>query len=716
MPQPQPTFSESWYRLANQRIYLRPGVEVRRQRYRGERWMVLQNPFSNQFFRLRPAAYEFVARLRPERTVQEVWQECISRFPDDAPGQEAVLQLLAQLYHANLLHYDQAGDSAQLFARIQQRRQREMAARLLNLMFMRFPLLDPDRLLVKTLPVVGRFISPLGALLWAVVLGFGVKVVVDHFPALREQGQGILAPGNLPLLYLALVFIKTVHEFGHAYFCRKFGGEVHVMGVLLMIFTPVPYMDATSSWGFRSAGQRALVGAAGMIVELFVASLAAFVWAWTGTGTLHSLAYNVMFIASVSTVIFNANPLLRFDGYYILSDLLQIPNLAPQANRQLRFFGERYVFGVNRLESPAHSRSEAVWLVVYGILSGIYRVIVFTGVLLLVADRFFILGILMAVVCLVSWAIVPTGKFIQYLATSPTLDRVRWRAVSVTAVLAAALVVLLAIVPFPNHYQAPGVVQARQRAEAVNQVEGVVEKILAVPGGKVAQGQPLLQLRSRELDFALADAAARRAETEALIRAALSQTNADLMPLNSRLQAVNNLMAKLLADKAALTVRAPFAGVWVAPGIEEYPGQQLPRGTFLGLVVDPRAFEFVAAVSEADADSAFAQRPRRSEVRLRGQAGAAIPVSRWQVIPGGKETLPSPALGWAAGGEVPVSATEPTRTTEPFFEVHADLGPAAAAVLLHGRSGKIRFDLAPEPLLPRWVRRLTQLFQKRYQL
>src|SRR5436190_23757914 len=157
------TFSESWYRVANQRICLRPGVKVRRQNFRGERWMVLENPFSNQFFRLRPAAYEFVARLRPERTVEQVWQECLDRFPDDAPSQEAVIQLLSQLYFANLLQYDLAADSAQLFERYNKRRQREVRAQFMNLMFMRFPLLAPDRFLQKTLPFVGKLISPLGA-------------------------------------------------------------------------------------------------------------------------------------------------------------------------------------------------------------------------------------------------------------------------------------------------------------------------------------------------------------------------------------------------------------------------------------------------------------------------------------------------------------------------------------------------------------------------
>ncbi|HVZ17617.1 MAG TPA: hypothetical protein VG897_10900, partial [Terriglobales bacterium] len=407
MATPLATFSESWYRIAGLRVHLRPDVIIRRQRYRGERWYVLQNPMSSRYFRLQPSAYEFVARLRPQKTVQEVWQECVDRFPDEAPGQEAVLRLLSELYYANLLHYEQAADSGQLFERHKQSQQRMLAARLLNLMFMRFPLLDPDEFLVRTMPVVGKMITWVGAFIWMLVVGFGVKVVVDNFSLLRLQGQGVLAPGNLPLLYVSLVFLKAFHEFGHAYFCRKFGGEVHIMGVLLMIFTPVPYMDASSSWGLRSRRQRVLVGSAGMIVELFVAAIAAFIWSKTGQGTLHSVCYNLMFIASVSTLIFNLNPLLRFDGYYILSDLLEIPNLSQRAMGQLRHLWEHYIFGVKESESPAHSMSESAWLVFYGITSGIYRVVVFAGVLLLVADRFLIIGILMAVICAISWVTVP---------------------------------------------------------------------------------------------------------------------------------------------------------------------------------------------------------------------------------------------------------------------------------------------------------------------
>ena len=712
------TFSESWYRVANQRISLRPAVRVRRQNFRGERWIVLENPFSNQFFRLRPGAYEFVARLRPGRTVEEVWQDCLQRFPDDAPGQEAVIQLLSQLYHASLLHYNLASDAAQLFQRYEKSRQRENRSRLLNIMFMRFPLLDPDRFLIRTMPVVGKLISPIGGVIWVVMVLMGLKIIVDQFPELSRQTQGILAPGNLPLLYLGMVLVKTMHEFGHAYFCRRFGGEVHVMGEMLMIFTPIPYMDATSSWGFRSRWKRALVGAAGMIVEVFVAAIAALVWANTSPGTVHSLAHNIMLVASVSTVAFNMIPLMRFDGYYILSDLLDIPNLHQRARQQLTHWCQRYLFGVKTSRSPTESRREMGWLTVFGVASGIYRVFVFSAILMLVADRFLLLGVLMAAVCLVSWVVTPIWKLAVYLGTSPVLARNRARAAGVTIGGIGVLLLVLGLIPFPNHFRAPGVLESREWTQVLNESPGYFEAMHAEPGTRVTRGQALVKLTNREIEFDMAAARANFEEVQSRLRQAMTEESANLKPLNSLLDSARKRIDRLQADQEALIIRARQDGTWVAPQVQQFVGRWLVRGTDLGLLVDPSSFRFKATVAQEDGDGLFARRIPSAEVRLVGQAGAVLSVGELQIIPAEKRQLPSAALGWAAGGEVATAAndTQGIRTIEPFFEVRADVKPNAAAAMLHGRAGKIRFELAPEPLLRSWARRFRQLIQKRYQL
>lgn len=709
------TFSESWYRIAQQRVSLRSHVRIRRQFFRGERWYVLQDPFNNQFYRVRPAAYEFLVRLHPERTIDAVWNECFEADPDHAPGQEEAIALLAQLHAANLLHSALPADSAQLFERYTKRRQRETRAYWLNIMFARVPLLDPDAFLKRCLPAAKLAFSWIGLAVWVLVIGTALKTLADHASLLKDDTQGILAPENLPWLYVGLVLIKAVHEFGHAFACRRFGGEVHTMGVMFLLFTPIPYMDATASWSFRSRWERALVGGAGMIVELFVAALATFVWAGTGPGVVHAVAYNMMFVAGVSTVLFNANPLLRFDGYYILSDLLDIPNLHQRSTRQLHYLVERYAFGCRKAVSPARSRREANWLVVFAITSGVYKILVFAAVLFFIADQFLILGLIMAAVCAVAWVCVPIYKLITYLSASPRLERNRPRAIAVCAGTVAGIALLTAVLPFPNHFRAPGILQAKSYSVLATPVDGTVAELLTTEGATVEPGQPLFRLVNPELDLRVAAARAQLEETEAMQRRALREATADLQPLASRATAMRQLLDRMLEEQAALLVRAPHAGRWVAPMLLDLKGAWVERGTPVGQVVDGSQFYFSAIVSQNEASRLFAREIERSAVKLRGQAGLTLPVTSQVVIPAERRNLPSAALGWAGGGALAVSATDAsgTQATEPFFEVRATVSNAGP-VQLHGRGGSIRFELPAEPLMAQWSRRVRQLLQNRY--
>jgi putative peptide zinc metalloprotease protein len=215
------TFSESWHRVARLKVALRPTVTVKRQFFRGEKWYVLHDPFNNQFFRLRPEAHEFIVRLTPERTVEEVWEACLARYPDEGPGQEDVIQLLTQLHFANLLYSEMPADSAKVFERYKKRRQREIRSKLLSIMFVRIPLFDPENILRRLMPLLKYLVTPVGAIMWLAVVVAAGKLVVDRFDAATDQVQGILAPDNLFLLYVGLVVIKGLHEFGHAVVCRR---------------------------------------------------------------------------------------------------------------------------------------------------------------------------------------------------------------------------------------------------------------------------------------------------------------------------------------------------------------------------------------------------------------------------------------------------------------------------------------------------------------
>jgi putative peptide zinc metalloprotease protein len=711
------TFSEHWHRVAYQRVALRPAVQTRKQMFRGERCYLVLDPLNNAFFRVSAEAHEFICRLGRGATVEEVWQRCMERDPDGAPGQEEVVGLLSQLHQANLLRGELPPDSAKLLERQRKRQRRELRA-WFNPMAVRFPLLDPDRFLCRALPLVRWLMGPIGLLLWLVVLGAAGKVALEHWAALKEQSQGVLAPGNLPLLYAGTLLLKTLHEFGHAFACRRFGGEVHRMGVMLLYFLPVPYVDATASWAFRGKWPRIFVGAAGMIVELFVAALAVFVWAVTGDGALHSVAYNLIFVASVTTVLFNANPLLRYDGYYILSDLLEIPNLHMNSLRMLRHLAEKYLFGCTKSESPAESHGEAVLLTVFGVASWIYRVVVFFGIALWVSDQFLLLGVLLALSCVFSFTIQPLWKLVRYLATSPSLARNRRRAVLVTSGLAAVLPAMLAWWPMPSRFRAPGILRAEEYAEVFTGTTGTLREVLAASGSVVAKGQPLLRIESRELDFELTGARAEVTRSVAEERRALERSAADLGPLQNHREVAEKRVRRLEEQQRALLLVAPQAGVWVSPRINERVGMWLMRGERMGQVVQDAEFRFTAVISQEEAANLFNGTFAGSQVRILGQSDRALDVSGLRVIPANQQTLPSSALGWAAGGEVATSLRDPSGVlaAEPFFELRAAISPQDGVTLLHGRSGKIRVELRHEPLLVQWHRTLRQLLQKKYQL
>jgi len=705
MPPSAKTFSESWYRIAGRRVSLRQGARVTRQYFRGERWHVIENPMDNQFFRVRPEAWEFIARLDGSHTVQEAWEQCLERFPEDAPGQEAAIRLLAGLYNANLLQYDLADDAARLFERFRKRRRKEIGARLAGIMFLRIPLFNPDRLLQRTLPFIGWLISWFGAALWLVVLALAGKTIIDHWPALLAESRQALAPENLVFLYAALVVIKIFHEFGHAWFCRKFGGQVPVMGVMFLIFTPMPYMDATASWGFPSRWRRMLVAAAGMIVELFIAALAVFVWAATAPGVLHSLAFNMIFIASVSTILFNINPLLRFDGYYILSDLIDIPNLHQRSWKWISHKVKRHAFGMRDDPVPRTAPRERPWLWSFGILSNIYRIVIFAGILLFVADQFLLLGILMGVICVTGWIFVPIGKFIHFLAANPALDRHRPRAVGVTLATLALLLGFFGGVPFPSHFRAPGDVRAAQRAAVTAGIDGRLVSLDATPGHPVTAGTPLLRLEHPALETSHTEARARLDEIDALLTKARHDAPDSLQPLEQQRASAAAQLERIEQDLQRRTITAPIDGLWLAPNISAENGRWIPRGAGFGIIVNPETVEFTAHVAQQDADRLFSSALALPEIRLRGSAATPIAATRVEIIPAGltRETNTAP--------------NTPPQNPDATHQVRATLAlhDQAAAPTLHGRTGEIRFTTGREPLLQQSLRRLFQLLQRRYQ-
>ncbi len=715
----QRTFSESWHRVAELRVSLRPSVTIRKQLFRGETWYVLQDPFNNNFFRLTQAAYNFVIRLKISRPVAQIWEENLEQNPDSAPGQEEVIQLLAQLYHANLLFSELAIDSQKLFERYRKRQQREGRSKLLSLMFFRIPLFDPQPWLNRFSVLVQLFTSRIAFTLWCLVLLLAGKGLLEQFSSLTSEMKNLLEFDNLLLLYCGLVIVKTLHEAGHTLVCKRFGGEVHTVGVMFIIFAPLPYMDATASWSFRDRQKRILVSVSGMLFEFFAAACAALIWANTGPGVIHSVALNILIIASISTLVFNANPLLRYDGYYILSDLLDIPNLQPRSLAHLKHLARRYLFGQKQSTSPANSHTEAFWLTGYGLLSGVYRLFVYGGIILFVADRFLLAGLVMAIFCLIIWGVLPVGRLINYLLTSPELARIRPKALISSLTIFIIISSFFMVVPMPNQFRAPGILEAKNHIEISTQTDGQIIDIFHTSGSQIITGNPLFQLVNPELEIKLQLVTAQRDEVLFLQQqGAVLQGDVTRLTLQKRLTALDTKLAELQRRKRSLLISATQSGTWFAPRQEQQIGSWVPRGIKLGEIISNDNFLFTAAIPQEEAANIFLQQPaEQSVVRLAGMENNKFPVENYQVIPFEQGKLPSAVLGWKSGGVIPVVETDAQglQTIEPFFLISAELDKISGQSLRHGHSGEIRFTLPAEPLMKQFYRKTRQFLQHRYQ-
>jgi putative peptide zinc metalloprotease protein len=719
MAEVKATFSESWHRVADLKVALRPSVRIRKQLFRGQTWYLLQEAFSEDFYRLKPAALEFVKRLDKQRSIATIWDECLQRSPETAPGQEEVIQLLAQLYHANLLFCELPIDSRQLFNRYQKQRRQEVRAKFLNLMFLRIPLFDPSRMLNRYHSVLALLSGRLAAGVWLATLLLAGATLVGQSSALLDEAGKLLEVDNLLLLYISLILVKCLHELGHTLICRKYGGEVHQVGVMLIFFTPLPYMDATASWAFRQRRQRIFVAAAGMLYELFAAACAALIWAHSGPGSLHNLAFNMMIVASVSTLVFNLNPLLRFDGYYILADLLDIPNLQQRALEQLKYLAQRWLFGDQQATSATGAKGEAAWLFGYSLASVAYRLVIYVSILLFIADRYLIFGLLLAAFSAFSWGVLPCLRFIAYLTSSPQLARNRNRAIATTVAALLILISLLGWLPVSRHFRAPGVLEAQSLRKVVTEVDGQLLELLVANDSQVVMGTPLAQLQNPELELDIALIRAQTEEVTALLQQSLALAEKDTrQTLEKQLITLKEKLTRLQQQQEKLLILAPSSGTWIGRSGQQLKEAWLKRGSLIGQLVAGESFKFSAVVSQAEAANLFHNAQVSCAVRLTGNSGQLLAVSEYQMIPFQQRTLPSAALGLMAGGEIAVSSADKhgRQTLEPFFQINATLQPTTNAGLRHGHSGQIRFELAAESLFKQGLRKVQQFFQQRYQL
>lgn len=706
--------SPSWYRVAELRPRLRSHVRIHRHHYRGELWYVLEDRVSRRMHRFNPVAHYSIGLMDGFRTVQEIWDAAITRFGDDAPTQDEMIRLLGQLHSADVLQSEVTPDVAELLRRAKKGARKTWKQNLLSPLAVRIPLIDPDRFLERWLAWYRPLFGWGGLVLWCLVVGSAGLAAAQHLPELtKDFSDRVLAPENLLIMWLTFPLLKLCHEFGHACATRAWGGEVHEMGIMFLVLMPIPYVDATAASAFRETRRRVLVGAAGMVVEVFIASLALFLWLEVQPGLFRAFLYNVILIASVSTVFFNANPLLRFDGYYILSDLIQIPNLRNRANQYLAHLVETRLFGLKLAEIEA-SRAEKRWFVFFAIASFAYRVFIMLAIALFIASEYMIFGVLLALWALFTAFVIPLARGVGYLLTHARLRRNRLRAIGVSAAVVATLAALLFIVPVPLWSQAEGVIWVPDDAIVRAGADGFVRKVAVDPGTIVSRGRPLLVAENLELEprIRILEAQLRLLETRAQAERQTDRVRWEIT--REEIGATRKELEDARTRYGELTVRAPTSGRFVlAATAGDLPDRFLRRGQEIGYVVPPATVTARVLVSQDDVHL-VRTRIERVRVKLAGRLYDTFEAQIEREIPAASDKVTNLAMSSAGGGAAPLDPQDSrkAKTLSTWFEFELAL-PATHAFVL-GEHVYARFELGSEPLAWRIYRSIRQVFLKRF--
>ncbi len=706
---------------------LRAGLHFSIQEQNARRVCVIEDPAASRFHRVGLSEYRFIRALDGTRPVAAILAQ-LAREGGDAFTEGEAMQILGWLKDQHLLAVESARGGTT--DREHEERVWRAAATWLNPLSIKVPLLRPDRFFTACEGVLAPALGGGGFLLWLVVVSIGAVHIGMDWSRFSADADGFFARDNWFWLFVAWAVLKVAHEFSHGLFCKHFGAVVREAGVIFVVFVPMGYVDATASLGFASRWRRMTVAAAGLYMEFFLAAIAAVVWARTGAGTLHTFTHNAVITGTALTLFFNANPLMRFDGYFIMSDLLNLPNLATRG----RAWMQRALHWLLLGAKPARplwpvSREEAV-TAIYGVSAWIWQIVVVAGLLLGASVALRGGGLLFAVIAAATWVALPVWRFVGTLMGAIRAGTGSWSALVVRVAGLAALVAAVVFVPWHRSVSSDGVVELAETQVLRAECPGFVEREYVRDGETVAEGQLLLDLGN---DEAVSELASRRLLLEQQdLRARLAYTRDDVAAFQAERAKSEALRRGIVEGEkylATLRIRAPFAGRVTNRHLGQLHGIFFRSGDELLRFGQASEREVKVAVSERDEPHFRAAMNQPCGVRIEGR-GAEFPGELTRVEARATREPVDPALTALAGGPLAVRRTEqetaapgdPRRASgsgsdyelaEPYFAATVRLVEGVS--LAPGEMARVRFRSARSAThwsemqagLARWLRRYT---------
>ncbi len=686
----------------------RNDLTASRHVFRGEVTYVIRDPLTFRTLRLAHPDYALFIRIHSRQTLAEVFEGIVADRLLDREDEEQFYEFVVSLHQRGFLQLP-TPERQILYERRKRRQEARAGQRWMSVFFFRVNLFNPDAFLSRTAGRVRPLFTRPAFVVWLLVVAGGLAVALGNSEALAQPLSQVLVADNLPLLLVTLVVLKVVHEFAHAYACKLFGGTVPEMGLNFIVGTPLPYVDASDAWKFPRKRDRIFVSAAGVYVELFLAAIAILVWSASSPGVVKAVAYNAALLASVVTVGFNLNPLMKFDGYFILSDMVEVPNLRERSTKYAMSVLNRWMFGSPSIPFDG-GRLARLCLFSFGVACGIYRPLVTLGISAVIASTYFVLGLTLATV----YVLVEVGRVAariwRFLLKSEEVAGKRFRAVFVGAVIFVLLPVGVCFIPVPARAVVPGLVSSLDEVTLRAEAPGFVSVLFAHHSEDVEENAPLVNLEHFEDEAALHDARGRLAQ--ALLHAeALSYQDWITSQLErKRAEHVAREVKWYERENMRRQVRAPRQGRLVEFFVEGDYGRFVPAGEPLAILAAgaPVARLLLTEQEMAEANPVLGRRVSFRPVAAPERTLEGRIVS---VQPRGSRLITEEQFTHLAGGIIPVNPLT-GEALQPYFEVVIELPEAGASDLPRGARGHALLGVSSRSLLQMGVRCMLRFLQE----
>lgn len=620
---------------------LRGDLVVTQQTFEGRSYYVVKDPISLQYFRMTAEDYFLATLLDGKRTFGQVRDHYIARHRhvllEYSPEElnDRVLRFANDLALMQFLTVQGQRMKMRLDAVKQQKAKKPFLYNLANqVFFIRFSLFDPDR-------IFGRMAKPLWWMwtkttLWvsSIIILLAVVVFLRNYTHVGSALGNLFSFHNVLLMWVTTFFIKSIHELGHGLTCKHFGGEVHEVGVMSLVFTPYFFVNVSDCWVMPKRMHRVLVSAAGIYVELIIAAFATFAWAIVQPGAMKDFLFNIIFIASVSTIIFNANPLMRFDGYYIMTDLIEVPNLQSKSRALIQHQLNRLLFGPSNKEGALARLplpKKRFWLFyTYAILSWIYGYYVIYKLAVFMEPHLKPLGLeglsdWFSALALTSWVVMPLLAYYKSLG----LKREDWkpqgrlRRLGTIAAIGLGVFGAACFIPVELTIKRAGAVQLAEPEEIRSQTPGFIEEVYVKEGDKLVPGQKVAKLRNRETEHTLYVTESRAKIAEADVQRAVG------LDKPAEIKGAQTVRAALLAklkdarnDVDNLTLRSKIGGTVLTRDLDKRIGVPLKTNEVLCQIAQLDPMRIKVALGEKQVR--YVKKGQRVELKTEAYPGKTI--------------------------------------------------------------------------------------------